>query len=50
MVISVHCEDEATIRKNLQEHIDQYGEDIPIRVSILLLEVKTHAIIIFKSY
>jgi len=30
MVISVHCEDEATIRKNLQEHIDTYGEDIPI--------------------
>ncbi|WP_425076701.1 dihydroorotase [Psychroserpens sp. S379A] len=30
MVISVHCEDEGTIRKNLQEHIDQYGEDIPI--------------------
>ena len=30
MVISVHCEDEATIRKNMQEHIDQYGEDIPI--------------------
>lgn len=31
MVISVHCEDEATIKKNLQDHIDQYGEDIPIR-------------------
>jgi dihydroorotase len=30
MVISVHCEDEATIRKNLKEHIDQYGEDIPM--------------------
>ena len=30
MVISVHCEDEATIRKNLKEHLDQYGEDIPI--------------------
>lgn len=30
MVISVHCEDEATIRKNLQDHIDEYGEDIPI--------------------
>lgn len=30
MVISVHCEDEGTIRKNLQEHIDQFGEDIPI--------------------
>ncbi|TBN15848.1 dihydroorotase [Hyunsoonleella pacifica] len=30
MVISVHCEDEGTIRKNLQEHIDTYGDDIPI--------------------
>lgn len=30
MVISVHCEDEATIRKNLQKHIDEFGEDIPI--------------------
>ncbi|MFD2916652.1 dihydroorotase [Psychroserpens luteus] len=30
MVISVHCEDEATIKKNLQAHIDEFGEDIPI--------------------
>ncbi|MEY8849982.1 dihydroorotase [Psychroserpens sp. XS_ASV72] len=30
MVISVHCEDEATIQKNLQEHIKVYGDDIPI--------------------
>lgn len=30
MVISVHCEDEATIRKNLQAHLDEFGEDIPI--------------------
>lgn len=30
MVISVHCEDEATIRKNLKLHIDKYGEAIPI--------------------
>nr|WP_321232453.1 dihydroorotase [uncultured Psychroserpens sp.] len=30
MVISVHCEDEATIRKNLQDHIEEFGEDIPI--------------------
>ncbi len=30
MIISVHCEDEATIRKNTQEHIEKYGEDIPI--------------------
>ncbi|AJR02631.1 dihydroorotase [Siansivirga zeaxanthinifaciens] len=31
MVISVHCEDEATIKKNFQEHLDKYGEDIPIK-------------------
>lgn len=30
MLIAVHCEDEATIKKNLQEHIAKYGEDIPI--------------------
>lgn len=30
MVISVHCEDEATIRKNTADYIAQYGEDIPI--------------------
>jgi dihydroorotase len=28
--IAVHCEDENTIRKNLAEHIAQYGDDIPI--------------------
>ena len=30
MVISVHCEDEATIRKNLQKQKEIYGDDIPI--------------------
>lgn len=30
MVISVHCEDEATIRKNLAEHKELYGDDIPM--------------------
>jgi dihydroorotase len=30
MLIAVHCEDEATIKKNLKEHIDKYGDDIPI--------------------
>ncbi|WP_282134571.1 dihydroorotase [Seonamhaeicola maritimus] len=29
--ISVHCEDEGTIKKNMQEHIDKYGDDIPIK-------------------
>ncbi len=32
LVISVHCEDEATIRKNTAEHIKEYGEDIPIHL------------------
>jgi dihydroorotase len=30
MVIAVHCEDEATIQKNLKAHIAKYGDDIPI--------------------
>lgn len=31
MVISVHCEDESIIRKNLKKHIDEFGNDIPIK-------------------
>lgn len=31
MIISVHCEDEATIRKNTEEFIAKYGEDIPVK-------------------
>ena len=30
MLISVHCEDEATIRKNTEEYKAKYGEDIPV--------------------
>lgn len=30
MVISVHCEDEGTIQKNLKKHLEIYSEDIPI--------------------
>lgn len=30
MVISVHCEDEPTIKANLASHIATYGNDIPI--------------------
>ena len=32
LIIAAHCEDEATIQKNLQEHIERYGEDIPIEL------------------
>ena len=31
MIISVHCEDEATIRKNTQEFVDKYGDDVPVK-------------------
>lgn len=30
LIISAHCEDEQTIRKNLAEHIEKYGDDIPM--------------------
>ncbi|PID67734.1 MAG: dihydroorotase [Flavobacteriia bacterium] len=30
MLIAVHCEDEETIKKNLEKHIKEYGDDIPV--------------------
>ncbi|NJB82319.1 dihydroorotase [Wenyingzhuangia aestuarii] len=30
MVISVHCEDEETIKANMQKALEEFGEDIPI--------------------
>ena len=30
MIISVHCEDEATIKKNTEHYKSIYGDDIPI--------------------
>lgn len=31
MIISVHCEDEATVRKNTEHYKGIYGDDIPIK-------------------
>ena len=31
LLISVHCEDEGTIKANLEKHIKEFGEDIPIQ-------------------
>ncbi|NAS31308.1 dihydroorotase [Flavobacteriaceae bacterium R38] len=31
MVISAHCEDEKTIRENMERHLSMYGDDIPIK-------------------
>ena len=36
MLICVHCEDEATIRKNTQEYQAQYGDDIPVKFHHLI--------------
>jgi len=30
MLIAVHCEDEGTIKANLEKYLEEYGEDIPI--------------------
>ncbi len=30
LLISAHCEDEGTIQKNMEAHLAEYGEDIPI--------------------
>jgi len=31
LLIVVHCEDEATIKKNFEHYLKKYGEDIPIK-------------------
>ncbi len=31
LLIAVHCEDEGTIQKNLKQHVDTYGDDIPLK-------------------
>lgn len=36
MPICVHCEDEATIRKNTERYREQYGDDIPVRLHHLI--------------
>ena len=36
MLIAVHCEDEATIRENTQKYLDEYGEDIPVKIHHLI--------------
>lgn len=36
MVISAHCEDETTIKRNLAEYINKYGDDIPMEYHHLI--------------
>lgn len=32
LLISVHCEDEATIKNNLETYLNEYGDDIPVEL------------------
>lgn len=32
LIIATHCEDEETVQKNLEAHIKEYGEDIPMHL------------------
>jgi len=32
MLIAVHCEDETTVKKNLDKYLKEYGEDIPMEL------------------
>ncbi len=36
MVISAHCEDETTIRQNIEKYKKQFGDDIPVRYHPLI--------------
>jgi dihydroorotase len=36
MLIAVHCEDEATIRKNVETYTNEFGDDIPVTVHHLI--------------
>ncbi|WP_159799681.1 dihydroorotase [Flavobacterium sp. MK4S-17] len=36
MLIAVHCEDEATIKQNLEEYMAKYGDDIPVKFHPLI--------------
>jgi dihydroorotase len=36
LVISVHCEDEATIKANTEKYIKEYGDDIPMKYHHLI--------------
>lgn len=40
MLIATHCEDEATIRANMEEYRKKYGEDVPIEAHPLIRNVE----------
>jgi dihydroorotase len=39
LLIAVHCEDEATIKNNLENIKEEYGEEVPITVHHLTVQL-----------
>ncbi|MDQ1333017.1 MAG: Dihydroorotase, partial [Bacteroidota bacterium] len=54
--VSAHCEDEQTIRKNIQYYRQKYGEDIPVKLHPLIRSREacflssSHAVDLAKEY
>ncbi len=40
MLIATHCEDEATIRANMEAHREKYGEDVPVKLHPIIRNAK----------
>ncbi len=55
-LIAVHCEDEAIIKKNIEQYINQFGEEIPInrhaaiRSSEACYKSSSYAVALAKKY
>ena len=49
MIISVHCEDEQTIRENTQKYVSEFGDDIPVKYHPIIRRRRLLFIVI-KSY
>ena len=40
MLIATHCEDEATVRRNMAAHVEKYGEHIPVSAHPIIRDVE----------
>ncbi len=56
MPVAVHCEDEPTIRKNMEIYRKKYGEDVPVSMHPLIrsreacFKSSSHAVSLAKEY
>ncbi len=49
LLISVHCEDEKTIKNNLEKYLKEFGDDIPIEMHPKIRSAEACYFIFFKS-